>query len=282
MLVKMEKFPLFLTPNMREKTRRVIFFPRKKNSISVCVQKTNLFLSLPLIDQARIQLKEEWINIMDNSNYTEDIKQMLLLENKFILKLIDSKKYKRIIEIGCGFGENAFDFAMHYSEIEYIGMDVNHQYISKAKLMAEFKDIKNLHFNKLAANEIEKIFSKLNDLKEKKTLIYFPFNILGNITNINETILKIYEYECDFIIFTYQQNEKANQERQIYYTNCGFKLEFKENLFFSCFSSSNGFVSKVYKKIFMDELLKDETKSYNKFEECLGSIGYIYLMEKKH
>lgn len=226
--------------------------------------------------------KKEWINIMDNSNYTEEIKQLLLLENKFILKLMDSKNYKRIIEIGCGFGENAFDFAMHYSEIEYIGLDVNHQYISKANLMAEIRGHKNLYFNKLAANEIENILSKLNDFKEKKTLIYFPFNIFGNISKIFETITKIYEYECDFVIFTYQHNEKANQERQIYYTNCGFKLEFKENQLFSCFFSCDGFFSKVYKKKFMDEILKNESKSYKRIEECLGNIGYIYLMEKKH
>ncbi|RNA12512.1 hypothetical protein BpHYR1_046111 [Brachionus plicatilis] len=32
----MEKFPLFLTPNMREKTWRVIFFPRKKVFLNNC------------------------------------------------------------------------------------------------------------------------------------------------------------------------------------------------------------------------------------------------------
>ena len=46
----------------------------------------------------------KWSSILDDNNFSQNLKDMLVMEQKFMLEVIDDNQYDVIIELGCGKG----------------------------------------------------------------------------------------------------------------------------------------------------------------------------------
>lgn len=217
-----------------------------------------------------------FLNIMNKDTYTQDIKDYLELENKYLLDICDQNNYTTIIEVGCAKGIKAELF--YGRNIKYIGIDINPDYIKEAIFFASEKALDYASFSCISFNEI----SSLNIQKRNNVLVYLPFNLYGNLEKPMEIFEIIKEYSLNLLIFTYQDNELANAERLKYYQNCGFVVKHCENQKYSSFYSDDGFNSKVYKTSELQnhfKLLIENDYFIKQFN--VGSIGVAYSFNLK-
>jgi len=214
--------------------------------------------------------------IMNPDNFNDSIKTFLLQENQFIIKHL-LNKYEYLFEIGCGPSDRAADVVRFGSH--FYGIDINKKYVDISN-----KSFKNLGIENKAFAEV---FSAMELRKDnfpiplnKKTLILFPFNLLGNLDDFHLVLDSIIDIGQDFCFSTYKFNDITIKARDNYYTNCGCKqVRYSTTPIGDLFDSKDGLHSAAFKIGYIVELLNGIFEAKRKTAvievEDLGGIGFM-------
>lgn len=212
--------------------------------------------------------------IMNPTTYSEGIKKFLEKEHEFILNHI--KKYDVFFEIGCGPGHRASEVV---KQCDFFGIDINPNYIQLAKQSFVANNIhERARTELISANSLNPNSFPID--KEKHVLIYYPFNLLGNITDFEEVLENMIDIGSDFCFSTYKINEEARESRKSYYTNCGCQqLQYTTNPIGDLFRSKDGLHSAAFRIGYMIELinmiLNEKKKTCSITISDLTEIGYV-------
>lgn len=199
--------------------------------------------------------------IMNPETFTEGIKAFLAEEDLFVLNLVINR-YDYLFEIGCGLSERALDVTRFGKQ--FYGVDINPNFVNKSSLLFANKNIKERAqvqcFSVLDLNVDTFMLPK-----EKKSLIFFPFNIMGNLDDFHLVLENMVNIKQDFCFSTYKMNDNARVFRNGYYTNCGCqKLRYSTTPIGNLFDSQDGLHSASFKISYIVELLDTILVSYNK------------------
>lgn len=159
-------------------------------------------------------------------NYPDAIKQYLAAEKQLLLQCL--QRFECIVEAGCTTG--------YYTDVvlsvgkDYVGVDIALHRIMRAR--QEFGNNPRCRFVCDDILNLEEIIADLS-LPAQDTLIIFPFNAFGNLTQPDKILRFLAKTGIKCIISTYKTDLETQKMRTHYYLNCGF-----ENL--TCNYSSEG------------------------------------------
>ena len=158
--------------------------------------------------------------LLNSDNFPFEITNYLYMERNLISQIVND--YDVLIEIGCF---DACYLPLAYANgKKYIGIDISDKNIREAKRRADFKYIPSEYYEllELNAEDLTKIgeFSSLFKNERLKKIFIFPFNVVGNIKDINSVILSLKSLSIDFLISSFLTNDYANYWRQKYYESC--------------------------------------------------------------
>lgn len=194
--------------------------------------------------------------LVDENNYPDSIKKFL--ENEKSILINNLSQHDIIIEVGCMEARN-MEHAINNKK-KYIGIDIVPEYIEAANRIVRKRELTSTcEFLCIDAEKLDKILEASNLLKRcKNPLFFFPFNSFGNMNNFANVIKSISKIKnADFIIFTYQTDEKSTNERFRYYNNCNYdnlKVQYEENGV--RFVADNGLNSMAYNEAFLQDYIK--------------------------
>ena len=220
--------------------------------------------------------------IMNPHTYPKSITDFLNEEHLFILEQI--KEYNIFFEIGCATAERALHIVR--ANCNFYGIDINPDFIARShfffldhglarRAKSELFSVNNL--------TVKSWPSSLRVGKKEKVLIYFPFNLIGNLTDLSRIFGNIIEIGYDFAFSTYRINEFVYQERLRYYRNCGCN-----NLYYTrtkngdLFTSSDGLYSAAFDEMeirnTLFSILKEKQKTASITTHDLTGIGYAIFI----
>ena len=193
--------------------------------------------------------------IMNSNNFGNGIIRYLNYEQAFVSRVLSKNHYSTLIEFGCDeirlYGNCAIN------NVKYIGVDIR----------SDLKDFADHYFsenNHVEGHFINTCLSKFDEFFENdvnnSVLCVFPFNLIGNLDDVERQIAKCYELGFELIVSQFNTTHYAKAVRYGYYQKCGFyNLSFKED------KSGHLFVGADF-----------ESKSYH-YEyllNCIVNIGF--------
>jgi len=173
------------------------------------------------MEDDNIYFVEEGNKLLNINNFPLEITNYLYSERTLIGQIIND--YDLIVEIGC------FDATylplVYEKRKKYLGIDIFKKNIEEANRRAQFKYIPSEYYELLELNAeelfgIEEKSVLFNSNINKKKLIIFPFNVIGNIKKIDSLISSVRNLSADILVSTFQTNDYANYWRQKYYEKC--------------------------------------------------------------
>lgn len=217
--------------------------------------------------------------LVDETNYPQSIKNYLEKEREILEQKV--KKYDVIIEVGCMEARN-MDVAIRNRK-KYIGIDIVPEYIDIANEIAKQRNLQErCEFLCVDAEKLDDIL-KTSDLlrKSKAPLFFFPFNSFGNMNNFDNVIKSISNIKnADFILFTYQTDDKSTAERFKYYDNCNYKnLEVNHEENGVRFIADDGLNSMAYNPKFLEDCIKKS--GLNLETKTFSDIGIAYFINTR-
>ena len=217
--------------------------------------------------------------LVDEKNYPDSIKNFLENEKNILINNIN--EHDIIIEVGCMEARN-MEHAIKNNK-KYIGIDIVPEYIEIANRLIKQRELtSSCEFLCIDAEKLDKILEESELLKSsEKPLFFFPFNSFGNMNNFDSVIRSISNIKnSDFILFTYQTDEKSTNERFKYYNNCNYdnlRVIKEENGV--RFIADNGLNSMAYNEKFLQDFIKKyglELKMKN-----FADIGIAYFISTR-
>lgn len=162
-------------------------------------------------------------NILNPSSYPLEVTRYLNAEQSLLEIIIH--KYQMLVEVGCSDGRH-LDIAYKKNK-HYIGID-----IIPNKILAGRQKIRRLNFDekrcKFLCRSAEEISDAIEDSKNEgfefsKALIFFPFNVLGNmnINSFDKVISDIRKLNMDVYFSLFETDHFSTKVREEYYQNCG-------------------------------------------------------------
>lgn len=219
-------------------------------------------------------------NIMNQKCFSEEIDQYLENEKRFFEIIIS--KFNYLVEIGCVKGRH-LQWALERGKY-YIGIDiVNNHILDAIEIASSLKlDCKKYNFVCERAENFLAVLNNLNRNYEQRcaTLTYFPFNILGNIENLEQTIMNLNISNVEFYISSFKTDSFSSRIRREYYNNCGCEdiTEIKDDTGIR-FISKEGLNTIAYhpnwlNKKFFDMGIKIKTHEISK-------VGIVYVSDRQ-
>jgi hypothetical protein len=207
--------------------------------------------------------------LTDPDNYPDAIKQYLTAEKDLLLRCL--QQFEIVVEAGCtnGYYTNTILRAAK----SYLGIDIAEHRIARAAL--KYEDHLQCMFVCDDICNLENIIADLS-LSIKNTLIIFPFNAFGNLTQPHKVLQFLAKTSIKSIISTYKTDPETQKMRTLYYLNCGF-----ENL--TCNYSKEGV--RFFNNSGLNTVAYNEQWFKNSFEEYklqlrliqLGEMGMAYM-----
>lgn len=217
--------------------------------------------------------------LVDENNYPESIKEYLKIEKDILISNIQS--HDVIIEVGCMEARN-LEQAIKNNK-KYIGIDIVPEYIEIAnKIVEERKLTSTCEFLCIDAERLDDVIEKSRLLKiSNKPLFFFPFNSFGNMNNIENVIQSIQNIKgADFILFTYQTDDKSTNERFKYYNNCNYNnLKVSNEKNGIRFTADNGLNSMAYNEDFLKGFIKESGLDLE--FKTFADIGIAYFISTR-
>jgi SAM-dependent methyltransferase len=212
--------------------------------------------------------------IMNPRTYSEGIRQFLRKEHAFILEQIGD--YDVFFEVGCGTAKRAI--AVTEKGCQFFGIDINPNYITTSNKFFSKKKIDKAETQLISINDLDSTNFPIS--KESKTLIYFPFNLLGNLQDFEIVLANMANIGHDFCFSTYRINDTAQAARLRYYQNCGCQeIQYTENPIGDLYRSKDGLHSAAFRMGHMiemlDMILHDQRKEAVISIHDLTEIGFV-------
>ena len=236
------------------------------------------FLSLSANDMAdsnTFYLSPSGEKILDPSTYTSEIRGLLAEEDRFIMNLLQN--YDVLFEVGCG----SCARAIRVTDLgrEFYGIDINPHHIENAKTL--FQQHQLQHAATADILSVTQITTTSFPIAStKRPLIFFPFNLMGNLDDFHLVLLNLLNLEKDFCFTTYKITPLAEATRQTYYLRCGCEqLSHSATPIGDPFSSRDGFHSAAFKIGYLLDLLEfllhSKQKTAKLFVHDIHEIGYL-------
>ncbi len=224
---------------------------------------------------------EDGNKLVDEANYPISIKKYLENERKIVLDRLNG--HDLLIEVGCMEARN-MECALNNGK-KYIGIDIVEEYIKIAKEIVKKRELGDrCEFLCIDAEKLDDILNYSKLMQEcSAPLFFFPFNSFGNMRNFNRVLDSISKIKnADFLIFSYDTDERSTSERFKYYNNCDYdNLHVLKESTGIRFIADNGLNSMAYNK----EFLGDEIKCRGIDFEIIkfSDIGIVYsISTRKH
>lgn len=217
--------------------------------------------------------------LVNETNYPQSIKDYLEKEGEILNQEV--KKHDIIIEVGCMEARN-MEVAIRNGK-KYIGIDIVSEYIDIANRIAKQRNLQETcEFLCIDAEKLDDILKKSDLLKKSQTpLFFFPFNSFGNMSNFDRVIKSIGNIKnSDFILFTYQTDDKSTTERFKYYDNCNYsnlKVNYEKNGV--RFTADDGLNSMAYDENFLNDWIKKI--GLNLETKIFSDIGIAYFISTR-
>lgn len=222
---------------------------------------------------------EKGDKLVDDRNYPDSIKVFLQQEKQLLLSKIPN--HDVIIEVGCMEARN-MEPAIKLGK-KYIGIDIVQEYINIANEIVEQRKLTSIcEFLCVDAEQLDQILKQSELLKTcNAPLFFFPFNSFGNMNNISKVLNSMRKIKnADFIIFSYDTDKNATQERYAYYNNCNYKnllMTREENGI--RFTAEDGLNSMAYNEVFLNKCIRNagmrtESRSF-------ANIGIAYFISTR-
>jgi hypothetical protein len=162
-------------------------------------------------------------NMFDAKLLTHELEQFLSEEGRVLETLCgQTESPTLLIEVGCGYGRYMrWSIAHGFS---YLGCDlvpwlIDMGQIRLAALKKEHPDSQaSLH-----TLSIERLAELMpGDSGSVSTLVFFPFNCFGNLSNISPVMETLARCADEVFISTFRTDEITTTLRKAYYANCGY------------------------------------------------------------
>lgn len=213
--------------------------------------------------------------IMNPKSYNDGIKTLLNEENKFIVRQMVNN-YDVLFEVGCGTSIRAVDITKLGGK--FYGIDINPRFIEESNHLIKRKKLEEKAYaTNFSVNELTKEnFPELNG----KILIFFPFNLLGNLDDFHLVLETMIEIGQDFCFSTYRINDSVKAVRQNYYDNCGCqKIRYSRTPVGDLFSSNDGLHSAAFKIGYITDLIDSILEKHSKKASVsINDLANIALM----
>lgn len=217
--------------------------------------------------------------LVDEKNYPESIKNYLNGE-KYILNQ-EIENHDLIIEVGCMEARN-MDIAINNKK-KYIGIDIVEEYINTANKIVDKRKLNNIcEFLCINAEELDEVLQKSKLIKNSsRPLFFFPFNSFGNMENYISVIDSIGKIKnADFILFSYDTDNKSTEERYNYYNNCKYdNLSLQKEINGVRFIADNGLNSMAYNPEYLNKVIRSKGLSLSTTK--FADIGLAYSISTR-
>jgi hypothetical protein len=163
--------------------------------------------------------------MFDSRSLTPEIRSYLNNETEFLGGIM-ARNYDTLVEVGCGYGRY-LEWALNRS-YSYVGIDIVPWLVDLGQLRIEAARRKHAGADcKILLHPAEEIASLVRDLslrlRDKKPLIFFPFNCLGNVSSFEAVLDSIQEAALPVVVSTFKTDALSTKIRKDYYRNCGFE-----------------------------------------------------------
>jgi hypothetical protein len=217
--------------------------------------------------------------IMDPTTHSVGIRSFLKEEHRFVMQLLSN--YDCLFEIGCSASERALVVAA--MGCKFYGIDINHMYISKSRQHFQEWDIEKVaDVRVFSANSLN--IRNLPFEIRKKTLILFPFNLMGNLVDFHIVLENMVEIGSDFCFSTYKIQKYVQESREQYYRSCGCQqLRYTTTPIGDLFDSGEGLHSAAFRLGYLMELLSNLLEKNQKKAEIriidLAGLGHMIYVK---
>lgn len=197
--------------------------------------------------------------MFDSRYLTPAVADFLGREKSAFLKLMASSGYEDVIEVGAGYGRygrSVVEQGINYTGIDLITwlQEIGTWYADKAQLGKGAPVSYTLR--NMSVVDIAGLFPA--GKAERRTVVFFPFNCVGNLEYIGKILEELRELDLDFACSVFNNTAATGASRAEYYAQCGLSELQTQTLSSSCceITSAEGFESVGYNPLFLEQLFR--------------------------
>ncbi|HEX6190593.1 MAG TPA: hypothetical protein VFZ40_21255 [Pyrinomonadaceae bacterium] len=210
--------------------------------------------------------------LIEDARYPVVIRNYLRAERGLLDRI--APQFNALIEIGCMQARTA-DWAVSHGK-RYLGLDIVSRYIREGR--AHIKSIGSTATCRVERKDAQSLVAVLAKhrgfLSGHLPIAFFPFNSIGNVSDVRGVVKALTLSSLPFIIATYGTDEYSTKCRGRYYARCDYhNLRIKQTGKGVHFGSSDGLSTYAYSQKFIESLFPKKGVIRRRF----SSIGVAYL-----
>jgi hypothetical protein len=160
-----------------------------------------------------------------SSFLTPDISDFLRLEHRAFNSLLKSDfSIEAVLEVGCGYGRHLE--LCHASNRQYYGIDLIDWLTEigkwRQKVLSPYS--KNC-FQTRSVIDVNQVVDTFSETAQGRTLVYFPFNCLGNIPYLDSVFKALSRSRLRFAASVFNNHAQTSIVREEYYQKCGLHTQ---------------------------------------------------------
>jgi hypothetical protein len=160
--------------------------------------------------------------LIDEAFYPACIVDFLHAERKLLDIL--RPDVQLLVEVGC-MGGRHLEWAVANNKA-YLGLDIVERYVNEGCKVVNERSLPSERYRFVcgAAEDVVSILRAENVTAQmKESLLFFPFNSIGNMTAPSPVLQSLSETRAPFLISSYLTTDEASSCRADYYELCGYK-----------------------------------------------------------
>ena len=210
--------------------------------------------------------------LIEDARYPGVIKNYLSAERGLLDRI--TPQFNALIEIGCMQARHA-DWAMSHGK-RYLGLDIIGRYIREGR--AHIKSMGSTATCRVELEDAQNLVTVLSRhrsfLSRHLPIAFFPFNSIGNVSDVRGVVKALILSSLPFIIATYGTDQYSTMCRGRYYARCNYHhLMIRQTGKGVHFGSSDGLSTYAYGQKFIKSLFPKNGVIRRRF----SSIGVAYL-----
>jgi len=210
--------------------------------------------------------------LIEDARYPVVIRNYLRAERGLLERI--APQFNALIEIGCMRARHA-DWAVSHGK-RYLGLDIVSRYIREGR--THIKNIDSAATCRVALEDAQSLVAVLSRhrlfLSGHLPIAFFPFNSIGNVSDVRAVVKALTLSSLPFIIATYGTDQYSTKCRGRYYARCDYRnLRIRQTDKGVHFSSSDGLSTYAYGQKFIESLFPKNGVIRRRF----SSIGVAYL-----
>lgn len=158
--------------------------------------------------------------LIDEARYPAAIRDFLRAESELLESI--SGDFDLLVEAGCMHGR-FLDWAQARGK-RYLGLDVVPRYVEAGRREAVRRGLspETYRFACVPAERVHDVL-QTHPIPPTRTLLFFPFNSIGNMDDAGPVISAIARSGAKFLVSSYRSTARASAARREYYERCGYR-----------------------------------------------------------